>query len=179
MGIGGAVVGQIVAALIAALAPVTAVAATTSASVPTTSDAVRATSGWVWPLQPQPRVVRGFDPPDVQWSAGHRGVDLAASVGQAVLSPADGVVSFSGTIAGTPVVVVAHPDGRRSTFQPVTTSFPRGFWVSRGQAVAVVSDVSGHCFPTTCVHWGVLRGKQYLDPLAFVGRAPIILLPLP
>ena len=25
---------------------------------------------------------------------------------------------------------------------------------------------------------GVLRGREYLDPLAFLGRAPIVLLPL-
>ena len=30
----------------------------------------------VWPLQPEPEVVRPFDPPDSPYGAGHRGVDL-------------------------------------------------------------------------------------------------------
>src|SRR3712207_6926505 len=34
----------------------------------------------VWPLRPRPEVVRGFDPPDVRWGSGHRGVDLAGDV---------------------------------------------------------------------------------------------------
>ena len=38
-------------------------------------------AAWVWPLDPEPRVVRGFDPPDQPWGAWHRGVDLATAVG--------------------------------------------------------------------------------------------------
>ena len=41
-----------------------------------------------------------------------------------------------------------------------------------------IAAEAGHCAPVTCLHWGVLRGRAYLDPLAFVGRARIVLLPL-
>lgn len=136
------------------------------------------TAGWRWPLQPQPRVERGFDPPDQPWLAGHRGVDLAASAGQPVLAPEAGRVSFSGVLAGRGVVVVTHPDGLRSSFEPITAALPSGAVVAPGQTVAVVSAVAGHCAPLTCLHWGVRRGTTYLDPLAFVGRAPLVLLPL-
>ncbi len=44
----------------------------------------------VWPLQPRPAVVRAFDPPGTPWGAGHRGVDLAGTVGQAVGSALPG-----------------------------------------------------------------------------------------
>ena len=45
--------------------------------------------GWVRPVQPGP-VVAPFDPPEQDWLAGHRGVDLAAAVGEVVRAPADG-----------------------------------------------------------------------------------------
>ena len=50
----------------------------------------------VWPLQPQPEVVRAFEPPDTLFGAGHRGVDLAGSVGQPVVAALAGRVTFAG-----------------------------------------------------------------------------------
>ena len=44
----------------------------------------------VWPLQPEPEVVRPFDPPDSPYGAGHRGVDLLGHVGQPVLAALPG-----------------------------------------------------------------------------------------
>lgn len=133
---------------------------------------------WAWPLDPAPEVVRQFDPPDQPWLPGHRGVDLAAAAGQSVLAPADGQVTWTGVIAGRGVVVVGHPGGLRSTFEPVTGAPVTGTRVARGARVGSVATTPGHCVPRTCVHWGVLRGETYLDPLSFVGRARIVLLPL-
>lgn len=110
---------------------------------------------------------------------GHRGVDLAATVGQAVLAPTAGRVTWTGVIAGRAVVVVSHDGGLRSTFEPVVASAPVGSAVSRGEAVGVVSATPGHCAPRTCVHWGVLRGETYVDPLSLVQRARVVLLPVP
>lgn len=135
-------------------------------------------TAWTWPLEPQPGVVAGFDPPDERWGRGHRGVDLAASVGQRVLSPTPGRVSFAGTIAGRGVVVVTHDGGLRSTFEPVRDQVEVGTSVRGGEAVAAVDGAPGHCQPKTCLHWGVLRGETYLDPLALLTRRPIVLLPL-
>jgi murein DD-endopeptidase MepM/ murein hydrolase activator NlpD len=81
-------------------------------------------------------------------------------------------------LAGRGVLVVAHPGGLRSTFEPVTATVPVGSAVARGEVVGAVTAAEGHCAPRACLHWGVLRGRQYLDPLSFVGRAPIVLLPL-
>ena len=146
-----------------------------SSPIPSGTSAARAGSSaevsratWAWPLDPVPRVMRGFDPPDRPWGAGHRGVDLAASAAQQVRSPADGTVTWAGVLAGRGVVVVAHQGGLRSTFEPVSATVP----------VGTVTAAPGHCAPATCLHWGVRRGREYLDPLSFVGRAPIVLLPL-
>lgn len=124
-------------------------------------------------------MTRRFDRPDQPWLPGHRGVDLAASVGQIVLAPADGRVTWTGVIAGRPVVVVSHEGGLRSTFEPVVAKGPAGSAVTRGEPVGVMAETAGHCAPRTCLHWGVLRGETYLDPLSLVGRAKVVLLPLP
>ena len=48
----------------------------------------------VWPLAPEPEVVRGFEPPPGPWAAGHRGVDLAGHPGQTVRAALPGTVGF-------------------------------------------------------------------------------------
>ena len=62
----------------------------------------------VWPLDPQPEVVHGFDPPSTPWGSGHRGVDLLGNPGQQVRAALAGQVTFAGTLAGRGVVVVSH-----------------------------------------------------------------------
>src|SRR5512143_1009667 len=61
--------------------------------------------GYGWPLSPDPRVIRPYAPGPQVWSPGHRGVDLAASVGSPLLAAGAGVVSFAGPVAGRAVVV--------------------------------------------------------------------------
>jgi murein DD-endopeptidase MepM/ murein hydrolase activator NlpD len=174
----------------ALLSAVLAAASVTGASaLPSVSSALDAPAGrvttetasaaWAWPLDPRPDVVRRFDRPDQPWLPGHRGVDLAATAGQSVQAPATGRISWTGVIAGRAVVVVAHGGGLRSTFEPVAAVASVGTVVGRGDSVGVVTTTPGHCAPRTCVHWGVLRGETYLDPLSFVGRAPVVLLPIP
>ena len=123
-------------------------------------------------------MARRFDPPEQPWLAGHRGVDLVGTVGQPVRAPADGTVTYAGRLAGRGVVVVGHAGGLRSTFEPVAAALPVGSIVAEGAPVGTIAAEAGHCAPVTCLHWGVLRGRDYLDPLAFVGRGRIVLLPL-
>ena len=78
-----------------------------------------------WPLGGGPVVQRGFTPPDVVWGSGHRGVDLVAKSGEAVLSAASGTVAFAGSIAGKPVVSIDH-GSVRTTYEPVITTLRVG-----------------------------------------------------
>ncbi len=53
--------------------------------------------------------------------------------------------------------------------------------VLTGESVGVISREASrlsHCAPASCLHWGVRRGEVYLDPLALVGGASPVLLPL-
>lgn len=137
-----------------------------------------AESPWQWPLDPRPDVLRSFDPPEQRWLAGHLGADLAADVGQPVLASADGVVHFVGTVAGVPVVSVSHGE-LRTTYLPVRASVARGDPVRAGDELGPLAAEPTHCIARPCLHFGLLRGSTYLDPLGPLGHGPVRLLPLP
>ena len=147
-------------------------------------DQVAATAGpgstdpvGVWPLQPQPDVVTGFDPPATPWGSGHRGVDLLGSPGRQVRAALPGVVAFAGPLAGRGVVVVDHGT-TRTTYEPVVATVSVGYGVAAGDPLGRLATAGSHCLPRTCLHWGWLRGEVYLDPLRLVGAGPVRLLPL-
>lgn len=134
----------------------------------------------VWPLVPQPPVVRRFDPPDSSWGSGHRGVDLLGSVGEVVRTALPGVVAYAGVLAGRGVVVVDHGD-TRTTYEPVTATVVVGDRLAAGHPIGRLELVQSHCLPRACLHWGWIDNAthSYLDPLRLVGGAqPVRLLPL-
>ena len=145
--------------------------------------------GWSWPLLPGPAVVRLFEPPARRWLAGHRGVDLAGTAGDAVRSPAAGTVRFAGTVVDRGVLTLDHGNGTVSSFEPVTATVSVGDQVTVGQPVGLLASRSAspgagpdsrqpHC-PDSCLHWGVRLDGEYVDPLRFVmDRRPSVLLPL-
>jgi hypothetical protein len=53
-----------------------------------------------------------------------------------------------------------------------------GARVRAGQQIGVLSVVGSHCLPEACLHLGVLRGTEYLDPLTLLGSALIRLKPM-
>ena len=137
-----------------------------------------AAPSWQWPLTPRPQVLRDFNPPPKPWLSGHRGVDLgAAADGAPVTSPAAGTVSFVGVVVDRPVITIDHGDGLRSSFEPVDSTLAAGAPVAAGQVIGTARP--GHCAAAPCLHWGVRRGEDYVDPLQFVmDLRPSVLLPL-
>ena len=131
----------------------------------------------VWPLNPQPEVVTGFDPPEDPWGAGHRGVDLLGTPGQPVRAALPGRVSWAGVLAGRGVVVVDH-GATRTTYEPVDATATVGTVVDAGDRIGTLAPEGSHCLPRVCLHWGWIEGETYLDPLRLVGGGPVRLLPL-
>nr|WP_145485568.1 MULTISPECIES: M23 family metallopeptidase [Streptomyces] len=137
----------------------------------------------VWPVGVRPSVLRGWEPPATPYGPGHRGVDLAAAPGSPVRAVAAGRVSFAGRVAGRGVVTVGLTGtGLRTTYEPVSPSVEEGAEVAAGDVVGVVAT-GAHCGAAACVHWGLLRGETYLNPLSLLppwllGRGPSRLLPV-
>jgi murein DD-endopeptidase MepM/ murein hydrolase activator NlpD len=151
--------------------PVPPLALAFAAVVAWPTPAAAAAPRWGWPLPAPHIVVRAFAPPRLNWLPGHRGVDLRGLPGERVVAAGAGVVSFAGTVAGTPVVSVRHPDGLLTTYEPVVAVVAAGARVRRGQRVGrLVGDV---------LHWGLRSGPgDYLDPLSLVRPTVVRLLPL-
>lgn len=123
-----------------------------------------------WPTGAPADVLAPFAPPPVPWAPGHRGVDLAAAPGGAVLAAADGVVAFAGRVVDRSLVSIDHADGIRTTYEPLIPAVREGERVERGQVIGTLEP--GHC-PAGCLHLGARRGEDYLDPLALI-EDPVI-----
>lgn len=146
----------------------------------------------------RPRVIHPFEKPAQRWSAGHRGVDLAVPEhDRRVYAPAPGKVVFSGTVVNRKVLVLAHPDGRRSTFEPMDEALTVGTTVAAGEVIGTVAVTAGgnserpyrRC-STACLYWGVRQGgargdgsgkdAEYINPMSLLrSKEPSILLPVP
>lgn len=170
-----------------------------SASVPSTVELTASRLRYRSPTaESRPRVVHPFEKPAQRWSAGHRGVDLAVPENDRhVYAPAPGKVVFSGTVVNRKVLVIAHPDGRRSTFEPMDEALPVGTPVAAGEVIGTVAVTAGgtserpyrRC-TTVCLYWGVRQGgargdgsgkdAEYINPMSLLGsKEPSILLPVP
>lgn len=157
----------------------------TCLSIPADAYADETEQRFSWPLSPAPQVTQPFGAPDQPYGPGHYGADLSATLGQDVLAAAEGVVVFAGPVAGRGVVSIDHSGGLsgpltgrttglRTTYEPVRPLVAAGERVAQGQVVGTV--VSGHrgCGAQVCLHWGVRRGVEYLDPLRLVHRHIVI-----
>jgi murein DD-endopeptidase MepM/ murein hydrolase activator NlpD len=137
----------------------------------TQASPANAAAKWDWPLQPA-QLSSGFDRPAQNWLPGHRGVDLIGQGGDKVLAAGNGVITFAGLVAGKGVVVIKH--GRlRTTYEPVTASVTAGSRVRVGDVIGTLSPGESHCATQTtvsCLHWGLIRGEKYLNPLSLVQK---------
>jgi murein DD-endopeptidase MepM/ murein hydrolase activator NlpD len=104
-------------------------------------------------------------------------VDLLGAVGASVRAAQPGTVTFAGRLAGRGVVVVSH-GSTRTTYEPLTATVAVGDPVDAGTVLGRLELLGSHCLPRACLHWGLLEGERYLDPLTLVGGGPVRLLPL-
>jgi murein DD-endopeptidase MepM/ murein hydrolase activator NlpD len=121
--------------------------------------------------------VRGFELPAKPWLPGHRGVDLAGRPGQPVLAATPGTITYAGALAGRGVITITTGP-RRTTYEPVVPAVSVGATVKTGTVIGRLSAAGSHCLPRSCLHWGLLQGKQYLNPLTLLPSRPVRLLPL-
>jgi murein DD-endopeptidase MepM/ murein hydrolase activator NlpD len=169
-----------------ALAPVAAPAAVTGRPRPppvAAPDRPRVPPLWM-PLAGA--VVRGFDARAGPYGPGHRGIDVAAAVGEVVRAPAAGAVVFSGPVAGTTWISVRVAPGVVVTLGPLDDEVAPG---GRVRARAPVGRAApghapgpapGAAGVAATLHLSVRVDGEYVDPLAYlVDRPRPRLAPLP
>ncbi|GAB3389433.1 hypothetical protein GCM10027568_11670 [Humibacter soli] len=137
----------------------------------------QAADKWTWPLLGARRVLRGFEAPASRYSAGHRGIDIAAGEGAVVVSPTAGAVHFAGVVVDRPTITIETRDGLLISMEPVRSDFKTGDSIAEGSAIGVVST-GGHC-SSGCLHLGVRIDGQYVSPMLYFGGVPrAVLLPM-
>lgn len=109
-------------------------------------------------------VVRTFDPPDVPWGPGHRGVDLAGEEGEAVRAAMAGTISYAGVIDGVGWVTVAHGERLDTTHGDVVARVVIGQAVARGEVIGHLVEGAVH------LDWGARLDGAHIDPLLLLQR---------
>ena len=119
-------------------------------------------------------VVRQYRQSETPYSAGHRGIDYEATLGQAVFAPADGKVHFVGEVVNRQLISLDHDQELLSAFEPVCSQLNEGDSVVSGQLIGEVCEGEAsydpHCQPSICVHFSVRKNGEYLSPLWFTGE---------
>ncbi|MFJ6679259.1 murein hydrolase activator EnvC family protein [Microbacterium sp. NPDC091382] len=153
------------------------IAVTALMAVMTVSGSATADDGspeWSLPV-PGASILVPFDAPAHDYAAGHRGIDIGPVDGP-VLSPADGVVAFAGTVVDRGVVTIDHGGGWVTSVEPVLPSVTVGEVIAAGDRIGTIA-AGGHA-PPGAVHVGVRREGRYVNPLLLLGRVPrAVLLP--
>ena len=125
-------------------------------------------------------VVRGFDTRAGPFGPGHRGIDIAASVGELVRSPTAGRVVFAGRVAGTNWVSLLVAPGVLVTLGPLLDPATTADRVRLRMPVGRVGP--GHAPPPVgragsgregaTLHLSVRVDGVYVDPLAYLVDRP-------
>ena len=107
-----------------------------------------------------------FRPPDDPYGPGNRGIEFATEPGQPVVAVDRGLIAFAGPVAGSPVVVVDHGGGLRSSYvRLLESSVAAGVTVTAGERLGLAD--SGF-------HLGARTGDRYIDPLELIERRCLV-----
>jgi Peptidase family M23 len=155
------------------LLPAAALAAVLLALLPPPA----AAADWSWPVRGD--VITPFRNSDDPYAAGqHRGIDIAAPIGEPVAAATGGTVTFAGT-AGTSglTVNVRTRDGDYDTSYLHLSSIAvrRGDQVERGRRLGAVGVTGRRSAEQPHLHFGVRQAGSdhaYLDPLRFLPPLP-------
>ena len=127
---------------------------------------------YTWPVHGP--VIRGFEPPPDPYSAGHRGIDIAAPFGSPLHAAQGGTVAFAGSVAGSLFISIDHPDGVRTTYSWLSAvSVTKGQTVTRGQVIGS----TGHGHPDVAqphLHFGAKVGATYIDPMTLLEPGSVV-----
>lgn len=128
-------------------------------------------SGFLWPCPVSHRITSGFglrDVPMAGASANHRGIDIGAPSGSAIVAAASGRVTTStyNYSAGN-YIVVSHGNGISTVYMHASALYvSEGEMVAQGQKIAAVGSTGYSTGPH--LHFGVIVNGSYVNPLNYV-----------
>ena len=128
-------------------------------------------TGFIWPCPAYTRISSYFGPrpqPVPGASTNHKGVDLAAPYGSAILASASGVVTTStySKSAGN-YIVLAHGSGMSTVYMHASALLVSvGETVEQGEVIAKVGS-TGYSSGNH-LHFGVIKKGTYVNPLNYI-----------
>lgn len=128
-------------------------------------------SGFIWPCPASKRITSYFGPrtaPVAGASTYHKGIDIGASSGSAILASAGGRVTTAAysSSAGN-YVVISHGNGISTVYMHASALYvSEGDVVTQGQTIAAVGSTGYSTGPH--LHFGVVAGGSYVNPLNYV-----------
>jgi murein DD-endopeptidase MepM/ murein hydrolase activator NlpD len=130
-------------------------------------------STWQMPFLSPHALIRPYLQPNSDYSAGHRGIDLAASFGETIYAPADGEVLYSGKLVDRGVLSIIHAGEMISELEPICSTLRPGDKVKKGTAVGSLcapdATYKAHCPKSTCVHFSLRITGAYVSPQSLIG----------
>ncbi|HET8528957.1 MAG TPA: M23 family metallopeptidase, partial [Gaiellaceae bacterium] len=132
---------------------------------------------WTWPVRGPVLAPFAFDPAHPYAGGQHRGVDVGAADGAAVVAPAAGIVTFAGTVPSSGrSLTILTADGYDVTLTHLgSLGVGKGAAVAEGDAVGTVGPSGTPELDSPYVHLGVrtdANEQGYLDPLGFLPAPP-------
>lgn len=135
------------------------------------SDGDGGASGFIWPCPSSRRITSYFGPrqaPVAGASTYHKGIDVGASSGSAIVASASGRVTTAAysSSAGN-YVVISHGNGISTVYMHASALYvSEGDVVSQGQKIAAVGSTGYSTGPH--LHFGVIVNGSYVNPLNYV-----------
>jgi murein DD-endopeptidase MepM/ murein hydrolase activator NlpD len=132
--------------------------------------ALRGGRGLLWPLRG--RIIGRYGP--ATSGTQNDGINIAAAEGTPVLAADAGTVAYAGNeLRGYGnLILIKHPDGWMTAYaHNAQLLVARGQKVQRGQVIARVGATGAVSEPQ--LHFEVRRGTHALDPMDYLGPAPV------
>ncbi|MBE0417313.1 MAG: peptidoglycan DD-metalloendopeptidase family protein [Coriobacteriia bacterium] len=129
-----------------------------------------------WPLPDPAPVTLGFGESYISpdgTSVVHRGVDLAAPAGSAVVGVLGGTVTFAGRVpageGATTIAVTVESGDVRLTYMPLSeAAVVAGEAIAAGSRAGTLAANGDRSHPDPHLHLSARRGSLYIDPMPFL-----------
>lgn len=128
-------------------------------------------TGFIWPCPAYTRISSYFGPrpqPTAGASTNHKGIDLAAPYGSAILASAAGKVTTStySKSAGN-YIVIAHGNGMSTVYMHCSSLLVSvGEVVDQGDVIAKVGS-TGYSTGNH-LHFGIIKNGSYVNPMGYI-----------